>query len=354
MRRILSFLAASLGVLIACAAASAQSAILNLPRASQHARISQRIGLTDITIDYHRPLVNGRKIFGSLQAYGQVWRAGANENTTFEVSDPVSVEGQPLAKGIYGLHLIPGENSWIVIFSRNATSWGSFTYDKSEDALRVTVKPRQIENHEALTYEFDDPQMNSVLIQMLWERVAVPFKIEVDTPEITERSLRNQLRGRGQFEWSPWEEAASYLLENHLSAEQAEKWAEQSISVEDRMENEVTKARALTALGKTDEAGKTREKAVGMATQAQVHSYARTLQGRGLYAEALELFQMNVKRDPKTWVAHNEAARLAVAKGDFDTAVKEMSMALADSPESLRGQHEDLVRRLKNKDDINQ
>ena len=111
MQRILTFVAASLSLLLACAAASAQSAILNLPRASQHARISQRIGLTDITIDYHRPLVNGRKIFGSLQAYGQVWRAGANENTTFEVSDPVSVEGQLLPKGIYGMHLIPGENS---------------------------------------------------------------------------------------------------------------------------------------------------------------------------------------------------------------------------------------------------
>src|SRR6266567_8747328 len=118
----------------------AQSAILNLPRVSQHARSTQRIGITDITIDYHRPLVKSRKIFGGLQAYGKVWRAGANDNTIFEVSDQITVNGQPLPKGVYGLHMIPGETSWVVIFSRNSTSWGSFTYDEAEDALRVTVK----------------------------------------------------------------------------------------------------------------------------------------------------------------------------------------------------------------------
>src|SRR5260370_4341536 len=121
-------------VQIGTSTAKAQSAILTLPRASQHARSTQRVGITDITIDYYRPLVGGRKIFGGLQAYGKVWRAGANENTTFEVSDTVTIEGQRLAKGIYGLHMIPGENSWIIIFSYNSTSWGSFTYDQIEDA----------------------------------------------------------------------------------------------------------------------------------------------------------------------------------------------------------------------------
>src|SRR5262245_60573066 len=99
-------------VLVACALVSvvdsrAQSAILNLPRASQHARVLQRIGLVDITVDYHRPLVAGRRIFGGLQAFGEVWRAGANENTTIELSDDVTVDGHPVAKGVYGLHMIP-------------------------------------------------------------------------------------------------------------------------------------------------------------------------------------------------------------------------------------------------------
>src|ERR1700746_1929016 len=115
---------------------------LNLPDVSQAAEVKQRIALTDITLNYHRPLVNGRKIWGGLVPYGKVWRAGANENTTIEFSDPVSVEWQPLAKGVYGLHMIPNPDSWTLIFSKTNTAWGSYSYDQKEEALRVDVTPR--------------------------------------------------------------------------------------------------------------------------------------------------------------------------------------------------------------------
>jgi hypothetical protein len=341
------------GWLGAPASAEAQSAILNLPRVSQHARFTQRIGVTDITIDYHRPLVGGRKIFGGLQAYGQVWRAGANDNTTIEFSDPVTVEGQPLPSGRYGLHMIPGETSWIVIFSKNSTSWGSFTYDQAEDALRVTVKPLTIENHEALSYDVDTPTPLSATITMRWEKVAVPFTVAVNTPEIVAESLRHQLRARAQFEWQPWMEAANYLLANHLSADEAAKDAEQSIGIEDRFENEITRATALTALGRTADARGARDKAIALGSQGQVHTFARGLQAQGRQDEALELFRVNIQKDPTTWIAHNETARLAVARGDFVTAVKDMQLALSLSPDSLKTQHQDLLRRLQNHDDIN-
>ncbi len=160
------------GLFVSAPRAGAQSAVLNLPRDSQHAMVMQRIGLTDITINYHRPLVKGRKVFGpgSPQPYGQVWRAGANENTTIEFGTDVIVEGKPLAKGVYGLHMIPGETDWTVIFSRNSTSWGSFTYDQAEDALRVTVKARPAEMQEALAYNFDDVTANSAVITLRWEK----------------------------------------------------------------------------------------------------------------------------------------------------------------------------------------
>jgi tetratricopeptide (TPR) repeat protein len=342
------------GLFVGVTGVHAQSALLNLPDASQQARVTQRIGVTDITIDYHRPLVRGRKIFGGLLAYGQVWRAGANYNTTIQFSDPVTVEGQPLAKGVYGLHLIPGESSWVVIFSKNSTSWGSFTYDKAEDALRVTVKPQTIENREALSYDFDDPSPNSALITMRWERVAVPFKVEVNTLEIVRQSLRNQLRGRAQFEWQAWQEAADYLLNNKLGAEEeAAEYANRSIEIEDRFENEMTKAHALSALGRKEDALAARDKAIAKGTQLQVHSYGRGLQTQGQQDEALELFRDNIKKDPNSWVGHNDAARVAVARGDFDTAVKEMRLAVTAAPESLKAQHADLVRRLENKEDIN-
>jgi hypothetical protein len=112
----------------------AQSFVLDLPRQSQRAEVSQRIGITDITIRYHRPLVNERKVWDGLVPYGKVWRAGANENTTITFSHAVLIEGKPLDKGTYGLHMIPNADEWTIIFSKNSTSWGAFTYDEKEAA----------------------------------------------------------------------------------------------------------------------------------------------------------------------------------------------------------------------------
>src|SRR5213595_82160 len=136
-----------------CGTVSAQSD-LKLPDVSQAADVKQRIALTDIAINYQRPLVNGRKIWGGLVPYGKVWRAGANENTTIEFSDPVSVEGKPLGKGVDGRHMIPHPDSWTVIFSKTNTGWGSYRYDQQDDALRVNVKPKPLpESEEALEFE---------------------------------------------------------------------------------------------------------------------------------------------------------------------------------------------------------
>src|ERR1700723_422656 len=134
----------------------AQAFVLDLPLQSQQAGISQRIGITDVTLHYHRPLANDRKVWGDLVPYGKVWRAGANINTTIPFSDPVLIEGKPLDKGTYGLHMIPNADEGTIIFSKNSTSGGSFTFNEKEDAPRVTVKPQPADMHNALTYDFDD------------------------------------------------------------------------------------------------------------------------------------------------------------------------------------------------------
>ena len=341
------------GSLVAAPLLRAQSALLDLPRASQHAQVMQRVGITNITINYHRPLVKGRQMIGKVEPYGKVWRAGANENTTIAFSDPVTIEGKPLAKGTYGLHMIPGENEWTIIFSNNATSWGSFSYDQKEDALRVTVKSQPSDFHEALTYDFDDVKPNATLITMRWEKVAVPFHVEVNTNEMVEQSLHNQLRGRAQYEWQAWDEAANYLLDNKLSADEALKDADQSIQLEDRFENLITKARALDSLGKKEEATTARNKAVAMGTAIQLHIFGRQLQQQGKQEEAFAVFRTNIKRYPDHWLVHNETARLAVAKGDYDTAVKEMKLSLAGADDPNKPAIEALLRRLQAKEDIN-
>jgi len=190
----------------------AQSFVLDLPLQSQRAEVSQRIGVTDITIDYHRPLVNDRKVWDGVVPYGKVWRAGANINTTIKFSDPVQIEGKPLDKGTYGLHMIPNADEWTIIFSKNSTSWGAFTYDQAEDALRVTVKPKPSDMHNALTYDFDDLQKDSAVVELEWEKIAVPFKVSVDVHNLAQANLKNQLRNLSQYTWMSWDDAANYLL----------------------------------------------------------------------------------------------------------------------------------------------
>src|ERR1700747_1941753 len=141
---------------------------LNIPRASQRGTVTQRIGLTDVTITYHRPSVAGREIWGKTVPYGKVWRAGANENTTIAFTDDVSIEGKPLPAGTYGLHTIPDKDQWTIIFSKNSTSWGSFSYDEKEDAMRVTLKPQAAEYQEAMIYTFEDVKPDSTATTLRW------------------------------------------------------------------------------------------------------------------------------------------------------------------------------------------
>ncbi|HEV2963162.1 MAG TPA: DUF2911 domain-containing protein [Candidatus Angelobacter sp.] len=355
MRRNLLGVALLVGSLFAGTPRSqAQSALLDLPRASQRAAVMQRVGITNITIRYHRPVVNGRKVWTrGIAPYGEVWRAGANENTTIEFSDPVSVEGQPLAKGVYGLHMIPGENEWTVIFSKNASSWGSFSYDKAEDALRVTVKPQPAEFHEALTYDFDDVKPGSATVTLRWDKVAVPFKVEADTKEIVKQSLHNQLRGRAQYEWQSWNEAANYFLDSKTNLEEALNDSDHSIQLEKRFENLMTKSQVLDALSRKDEAAKIRTEALASGSGLQVHTYGRQLMVQGRQDQAFEVFRANMKKYPNEWYSHGEAARIACAQKNFDNAVKEMKLAVATAPDPIKPGIEGLVKRLEAKEDIN-
>lgn len=353
MRRNFALFTAFIAVVFSATLGHAQSAVLDIPRDSQHAKIIQRVGITDITINYHRPLVKGRKIWGGLVPYGEVWRAGANENTTIEFTDPVTIEGKPLARGIYGLHMLPTENQWTVIFSKAAASWGSFTYNQSEDALRVTVKPHAAEMEEALAYEIDDVTPNSATITLRWEKLAVPFKVEVNTHEIVAQSLHAQLRGLAQYTWEGWDDAANYLMTNNYNLEEALKYEDQSIGVEERYDNLINKSRILDAMNRKDEATVARNKALGMANVTQLHGYGRQLQQEGKQQQAFEVYRINIKKNPNHWTAHNEAARIACAKGDFDGAVKEMKLASAAAPDPLKSALDGFTKRLEAKEDIN-
>ena len=359
MRRRNSLLAIAVSLLfsaVVCQAQfknGAQSTALTLPRISQGATVTQRIGITDITVHYHRPLVNGRKVWGAMVPYGAVWRAGANENTTIEFSDPVTIEGKPLAKGVYGLHMIPNENEWTVIFSNNSTSWGSFTYDQKEDALRVTVKPQPAEFHEALAYDFNDVKPDSTVVALEWEKLAVPFKVGVNVNDTVTASIGKQLRNVGGFNWNGWDDAARYKLENKGNLDEAVKDVDRSIQIEERFENLLTKSQILTAQGKKSEGAALEAKALEKATALQTHFFARQLMQEGDKTRAFEVFRNNAQKHPKEWVTHVGLARMYSSQGDFTKASSEMKLAVASAPDPQKPPLEGLLKRIDAKDDIN-
>jgi len=345
-------------VLLAGSIAQAQTAtgetlMLNLPRQSQHAQVMQRIGVTDITINYHRPLANGRQIWGKVVPYGQVWRAGANENTTITFTDPVTIEGQALDKGTYGLHMIPGENQWTVIFSKDSTSWGSFSYKQEQDALRVNVKPQTAELHDALAYDFNDVKPDSTVVTLSWDKVAVPFKVQVNVNEIVTASIHRQLYGLNQYYWEGWDDAAGYFLANKINLDEALKDEDQSIQAEERFDNLMNKAKILDALGRKEDATLYRGKALDKASALQLYFYGRQLQNEKKAEEAFAVYRSTAKKYPDFWTSHMGLARVYSAQGDFDNAVKEVKLSLASAPDSNKSNLEGYVKRLQNKEDIN-
>jgi hypothetical protein len=345
-------------ILLMASSALAQTAtnetlMLNLPRASQHAQVMQRIGTTDITVNYNRPLANGRQVWGKVVPYDKVWRAGANENTTITFTDPVTIEGQPLDKGTYGLHMIPGESQWTVIFSKDAKAWGSFSYKQEDDALRVTVKPQAAEMHDALTYDFDDVKPDSTLVTMRWEKIAVPFKVQVNVNDIVTASIRQQVYGLNQFYWEGWDDAAAYFLANKINLDEALKDEEQSIQAEERYDNVLNKSKILEAMGRKQDAEVFRAKALGMASPLQLYFYGRQLQSEKKPDEAFAVFRSTAKKFPDYWTSHMGLARVYSSQGDFDNAVKEVKLSLVNAPDSNKANLEGYVKRLQSKEDIN-
>ncbi len=170
---------------------------LEAPRVSQKGKVSQRVGITDITIKYHRPSVNDREIWGNLVPYNEgkpfPWRVGANENTVIHITHGVKIEGHDLEAGAYGLHMIPAEDEWTIILSKNSTSWGSFSYKQYEDALRVKVKPEETHMTELLTFSFDEVKTASTVASISWEKLKISFNIEVDVHPILAESFSNEL-----------------------------------------------------------------------------------------------------------------------------------------------------------------
>ncbi|MGH9456954.1 MAG: DUF2911 domain-containing protein [Thermoanaerobaculia bacterium] len=308
--------------------AAAQVPGLTGPQASPEATVTQKIGLTEIAVSYHRPGVNDREIWGALVPYGQVWRAGANENTTVSFSTPVTVNGTPLEAGTYGLHMIPTEGEWTVIFSRESGAWGSFSYDESEDAARVTVTPEPAPFQERLSYSFDDPARDSVVLALRWEELRVPVDVRIDLPRTVLASYEAQLRGLPRFGWQGWNQAANWAAQNGIELDHALAWADRSISMNRNFTNLRTKALVLSKKGDAAAAEALTNEAFAVATEVEINAYGYQLLGQGKVDEAIAIFEKNVKDHPESWNTHDSLAEAYVVKGEKKKALAHYTKAL--------------------------
>jgi len=236
---------------------------------SPAASVTQTLGISTVQIDYHRPAVKGRKIWGGLVPYGEVWRTGANDATTVTFSDPVKVGGKDLPAGTYAFFAIPGPEAWTLIFNRTARQWGSYDYQASEDALRIEAKPRYAPLTEWLTYDLAVAGPDRLKAELVWEHLAVGFDVTLDARGIYWAYLQKTLAAAQPGEWLPFYQAASYCLNNDLHLDQAGAWADTSIAAKETPRNLFLKARLLKKAGQAKAGLPLLDKAIGLAMEAK-------------------------------------------------------------------------------------
>jgi len=321
---------------------------LNTPRGSQKAIVKQTVGITTISITYSRPSVKGREIWGKLVPYGMnnlgfgtakesPWRAGADENTTIKFTNDVTIEGKTLKAGKYGLHMVIKENGEAdLIFSNNSTAWGSYFYNPDEDALTVTVMTKETSHKELLTYEFIDVQPTSTTAALIWEKKEIPFKIEVAVKDIVLADMRKKMQGQGGFTRANWENAANYALNNGGDLNEAMLWIDTAISgqffSQKTFNNQFIKSQILTKQGKIEESLNLQEKLVSTANVNQLNTIGYQFLTNNKIKRAIEIFKLNIKKNPKNANAYDSLGDGYRTKGDKKNAIKNYKKSLSLNP----------------------
>lgn len=317
---------------------------------NKKASVSEQIGIVKIEINYSRPGVKGRegKIYntpvahygfvdqGHGTSYSTPWRAGANENTTMSFSHPVRIEGKDLPAGTYGFFIALGETESTLIFSKVSTSWGSFYYDPSFDALRVNVPNKALDKSvEWLKYEFTDQTDSSAVIAMSWEKRSIPFRVEADVKKLQIESFKREFMTTRSYE--DFISAAQYCIRRNYELEQALAWMDRAISfrIMGRANYSTlsTKAAVLVKLNRFDEAQKIMTEALPLGTMLEVHFYGRTLQGANKPEEAFKIFKFNYDKHPKEYTTNLGMARGYSGLADYKKALTYMKAAVAFAPD---------------------
>ena len=342
----------------------------DMPAAATNPRamVSEEVGITSITIKYSRPDVSGRegKIWGSLITPGfsvnnfvtnknsSPWRAGANENTTISFEHDVKIEGHPIKAGTYALFIAYGADSSTLIFNSETESWGSFYYDPGKDVLKVNVHPMTLDHSvEFLKYEFIDHKEKSCTIALEWEKLAIPFKVEVDVENIVIARLRDQVTSRAGFNQLNLVQAAQYCLNKNINLDEALAWSQRAAGLKsyNTLSNLAT---AYTKLNKMNQADSVMNEALNYANDNQYQQYARNLIGAKRADRALTVVQGALSKFSNSIPMLQALAYAFSAKGDYPKAMDAVSKAMAlATTDNAKKSLQDMMDKLKGGKDIN-
>ncbi|MBN2011482.1 DUF2911 domain-containing protein [candidate division KSB1 bacterium] len=333
----------------------------NLPfiRVSPQAQAVQYVGFAKVEIDYSRPGVKGREIWGELVPYGlspnafgngkpMPWRAGANENTTITFSHDAKINGNPIKAGKYGVHMIVGEDEWTVIFSNDYEAWGSFFYEKENDALRINVKPEESTHEEWMMFGFDNLNAGTCEAYLKWGEVRVPFTIEFDHHNIVLDTYRHELKSLPGFNQAAWGAAARYCMQNNVNLDEGTEWIDKALSMNngDNFNNLSVKAGLLTLMGKEDEGNKLLESSLDKASEAELNVYGYQLMGQDKLDEAIKIFKLNIKKHPESWNVYDSLGEALSNKGDKKASKKNYEKAYSMAPDGQKARIEGILKGL--------
>lgn len=245
---------------------------LKTPAASPTQTVQQDFGLSSIQLIYSRPGMKGRKIFGDLVPYGQVWRTGANSATRLKFNEDVTIGGQPLKAGEYALYTIPGENEWDLIINKGSANWGTI-YKQEDDVLRVKAKPVKLNDAvETFTLQFDNVKPTSTDLKIMWEKTAVVLPIATDIDSKVMAQIDNLMNRDNR----PYFAAAMYYLDNGKDLNKAITWFDKAV---EQSPNAYwvhhQRANALAKLGKKDEARKAAMRSMELAKAQNNNDYVK-------------------------------------------------------------------------------
>jgi hypothetical protein len=339
------------------------------------AMISEEVGITSISIKYSRPDVNKRegKVYGdgNLVPYGfstlsfitnkntAPWRAGANEATVITLEHDVKIEGKDLKAGSYALFMAMGAADVTLIFSKQTEAWGTFYYKEEDDVLHVNVKSVTLDKSvEWLKYEFIEHKEKYCVIAMQWEKLSVPFKVEVDVDNIVLARLREQVISQRNFNSTNMIQASSWCFNKNINLEEALTWAQRAVSGFQGQRSYVSMrnlAVGYEKLNRMPQTDSVMNEALTLANANQYTAYARQLITAKRFDKALEVMQASQKKNGDVFAVNNGLMYTYSAKADFKNALKFAEKAMAQAPnDAVKKQIEGFITKLKEGKDINQ